>query len=225
VLSTPEWKSIPWQTIPKNLKDVLVDVLVDMPRLVQAFDEMKRCTEPSKQATLRENVVQKCWEHDQQLLAWSNLVFQEVNAGPQPCADPLSVDLVTRIAQVHGMSLFWTTSLILYSILQMATDSEEDLPSRMDPMHHAGQLVHAISILLQPIAGLYGQQSAALPLEVAIQYTAALISRSPSAENQSVLNTLRGLKVDLANGLERMLKENAGDEALAGGLTRAREGR
>jgi len=223
-LSTPEWKSIPWEVIPKNLKDVLVDVLVDMPGLVQAFDEMQLCSDSAQQTTLRSSVVQKCWEHDRQLLTWSNLVFQGLKPGTQPCTDPLSVDLVTRIAQVHGMSLFWTTSLILYSILRMAAGPEEDLPGRTDPMHHAHQLVDAISILLQPTAGLYGQQSAALPLEVALQYTTAWSLKSPSAEQESVLETLRRLKDELGTGLGRTMNAAIGPEATRGGTPRAKEG-
>ncbi|KAK3906041.1 Sterigmatocystin biosynthesis regulatory protein [Staphylotrichum tortipilum] len=212
VLSTPEWKSIPWQAIPKNLKDVLVDVLVDMPGLVQAFDEMQLCAESNKQASLRLSLVKKCWEYDRQLLTWSSLVFREVNTGPQPCSEPLSVDLITRIAQVHGMSLFWTTSLILYSILWTTAGPEEDLPQRTNPIHHAHQLADAISILLQPTAGLYGQQSAALPLEVALQYTTAFSLRIPSAEHEPLLNILRMLKDELGSGLGRMIKANSQDD-------------
>ncbi len=222
-LSTPEWKSIPWQSIPKNLKDVLVDVLVDMPGLIQEFDEMQLCTEPSNQAERRVKLIDKCWEHDRQLLNWSSLVFREVNPGTQPCTDPLSVDLVTRIAQVHGMSLFWTTSLILYSIFHMAAGPEEDLPDRMNPMSHALQLADAISILLQPTAGLYGQQSAALPLEVALQYTALLGLRSPSAGHGSVLSMLRALKDNLGTGLGLMIKGKGREQIATGEASKARE--
>ncbi|KAK4031328.1 Sterigmatocystin biosynthesis regulatory protein [Parachaetomium inaequale] len=213
VLSTPEWKSIPWQEIPKNLKDILVDILVDMPGLVEAFDDMKHCTEPSRQAALRLELVQKCWEQDRQLLTWSGLLFQGVNPGKQPCTEPRSEDFVTHVAQVHGMSLFWTTSLVLYSILRMASGPQADLPERADPMHHARHLIHAITILLQPKAGLYGQQSAALPLEVALQYTRAL--SSSSRENEALLNTLKALKDDLGNGLTRMINASAAHRGIA----------
>jgi hypothetical protein len=206
VLSTPEWKSIPWQEIPRNLKDILVDILVDMPGLVEAFDNMRLCTEPSRQAALRLELVQKCWEHDRQLLTWSGLLCQVVNGNTskQPCTTPRSEDLVTHVAQVHGMSLFWTTSFVLYSILWTASGLQADLPERTNPMHHVRHLIEAITILLQPTAGLYGQQSAALLLEVALQYTVA-IGPSSSRENEALLETLKALKEDLGNGLTRMI--------------------
>ena len=210
VLSTPEWKSIPWQEIPKDLKDILVDILVDMPGLVEAFDNMRLCTERSRQAALRLELIQKCWEHDRQLLAWSGLLCQVVNGntGKKPCTKPRSEaeDLVTHVAQVHGMSLFWTTSLVLYSILWVASEpSEADLPERTNPMHHVRHLVEAITILLQPTAGLYGQQSAALPLEVALQYYTMATGSSSPRENKALLETLKALKEDLGNGLTRMI--------------------
>ncbi|KAH6651042.1 hypothetical protein F5144DRAFT_589364 [Chaetomium tenue] len=70
VLGAPEWKSIPWQKVPKDFKDILVDVLVDMPQLVEEFDNMRLCADATKRAALQVELEQKCWEHDQQLLAW-----------------------------------------------------------------------------------------------------------------------------------------------------------
>ncbi|EAQ93566.1 predicted protein [Chaetomium globosum CBS 148.51] len=70
VLGAPEWKSIPWQKVPKDFKDILVDVLVDMPQLVEEFDNMRLCNDAAKRTGLQVELEQKCWEHDQQLLAW-----------------------------------------------------------------------------------------------------------------------------------------------------------
>ncbi len=223
MLSTPEWKSIPWQNIAKDLKDVLVDVLVDMPGLVEAFDDMRLCPEPSRQAALRLKLVQKCWEHDRQLLAWFGLLSRGVNqgndhgvTGKQPClASRSEEDIVTHVAQVHGMCLFWTTSLVLYSILRAASGPQAALPHRTDPAHHARHLVEAISILPDPASGLYGPQSAALPLEVALQYIIAM--SSSSCERETLLRTLKTLKDDLGNGLTlaRMINTSATHQGMA----------
>ncbi len=202
-LSTPEWKSIPWQEIPKNLKDVLVDVLVDMPGLVEAFDKMQLCTEPHRQEELRRELIQSCWEHDRQLLTWSGLLFKQANPANPPCkrpCKPQSDDIVTHVAQVHGMSLFWATSLVLYSILWTASGTETSLPERTNPIQHLRDLVGAIAILLQPASGLYGQQNAALLLEVALQYAVGL--GSSLGENADLLDSLKRLKTDLGKGLE-----------------------
>ncbi|CAI4212420.1 unnamed protein product [Parascedosporium putredinis] len=213
VLSTPEWKSVPWQRIPKNLKDILVDVLVDMPRLVEDFDNMQQCTEESKKETLRLALIQKCWEHDGQLSAWFGLLRQVANASNTSRPESRAKDVVTYVAQVHGMSLFWATSLILYSILWMASGPQADLPNRTDPMQHAHRLVQAVAILLQPNAGLYGQQSAWLLLEVCRHFVTAGITSTH--ESEMLLETLERLKDGLGNGLTRMLNTNLVDQNVA----------
>lgn len=198
-LSTAEWKSIPWQAIPKDMKDILVDALVDVPGLVEDFDNMQLCTEPNRQGALRAELVQKCWELDQQLRSWSSFLRQMVKHGVNPCT---TEDIVTHIAQVHGMSLFWTTSLVLYTILRLAFgpgQQRDNLPERTDPMHHARKLAEAIGILLTPAAGLYGRQSAALPLGIALQYAPLAQSLSPSPEGGSLLEILNGLQGGMDN--------------------------
>lgn len=183
------------------MKDVLVDVLVDMPGLVEQFDNMRLCADSNRQDALRVELVQKCWEHDRQLLHWLGLIRKAINLSKQTPAQSSSEDLVTRVARIHGMSLFWTTGLVLYSILQMASGPHTELPQRANPMHHARMLAEALPALLEPSAGLYGQQSAALPLEVALQYMVAMKPATP--ENEALLGSLSTLKDDMIKGLTR----------------------
>ena len=208
MFSTPEWKTIPWQDISKDMKDVLVDVLVDMPGLVQHFDTMQLCADTSRQDALRLELVEKCWDYYRQLLLWLTLVRQAVTLSTgnnNPAAQHDSEDVVTRVAQAHGMTLFWTTSLVLYSILHMASaPSAVDLPGLADPAHHGRMLAEALPVLLQPSAGLYGQQSAALPLEVVLQYVRGMGSSVP-AGSKVLLEKFRGLREDMAEGLKRMV--------------------
>ena len=190
-----------------------MDVLVDMPGLVEDFDVMRLCADASRKADLRLELVQKCWLHDRELLSWLGLLSQIVNPNKDSCLESSSEDLVTHIAQVHGMSLFWATSLVLYSILWMASGPEAELPKRTDPMYHARNHAEAIAILLQPNAGLYGQQSAALLLDVARQYITAVSSLSP--ESEVLLETLKTLKTSWENGLTRMLNTSAAHQDIA----------
>jgi hypothetical protein len=150
-----------------------------MPGLVEQFDTMQACSDPSSQAAMRLDLLQKCWEHDRQLERWFSVISQLGHLRHNnPLSECCSDNLVVRITQVHGMSLFYTMGLVLYSILRMAAGPQANLQKRVDPLHHATRLAEAIRILLQPSAGLYRQQSAALPLEVALKYSAALGSFS-----------------------------------------------
>lgn len=212
VFESPQWKLIPWREISKDLKDILVDTLVDMPGLVQDFDEIKLCPDTNRQQVLRQQLEDRCWEYDRQLLGWL-AKLQEI-LGPlqrPPSGGPR--DIVTHIAQVHGMSLFWTTSLVLYSILHAVSESDDSLPERTDPVKYARCLVDAISTLLQPSAGLYGTQSAVLLLEIALSFIPIINSMGNSI--QPLLNTLTGLKHNWVNGLVYA----GNNEATSGGPT------
>jgi hypothetical protein len=70
-------------------------------------------------------------------------------------------------------------------------------------MYHGRHLVEALAVLLQPSSGLYGIQSAALPLEVALEYVSA-VSSSLSGTN-ALMETLKSLKGNLAGRLTRLI--------------------
>ncbi|KAK3341933.1 hypothetical protein B0T25DRAFT_465775 [Lasiosphaeria hispida] len=216
-LSTPEWKNIPWQEIPKDLKDVLVDVLVDIPGLVEDLDRLRRCTDAGIQAHFHLKLVQDCWEHDRQLRAWLGLVHQLTDPGKRVCKDPASPEsLVTHIAQVHGMSLYWTSSLVVYSILREASGPEAVLPAHTDPMYYACNLVDAIITLTHPNAGLYGKQSAVPLLEVALLYIAAL--QPPPQKIRALVKVLKDMKHEWPKDIRAMNITEAGDDTSFGGI-------
>lgn len=160
---------------------------------------MRLCRpDASRQQALRQKVEDKCWTHDQQLLGWL-AKLQEVLGPQRPPSKGGPKDMVAHIAQVHGMSLFWTTSLVLYGILHAVSEASDDLPERTDPAMYARCLVDAIGTLLQPTAGLYGTQSAALLLDMAL----AFIPMIDSPDVEPLLGTLRRLKHSWAHGLAR----------------------
>lgn len=228
VLGNPEWKSAPWQQIPKDLKDVLVDVLVDMPDLVVLYDAMVHFQDdPAHKERLRTELLARCWESDRQLEAWLATVLaipkpegrEQTHSCPveegekaQQQQEPTQMQsqteevapqqetgdgkespgqerLITYVAQVHGMILYWTTALVLYTILRKALPRHEqppDLPSRTDPLPHAKQLVRSLTELLKPSAGLYGRQNVVLPLEITWRFVKDWQVTGPDAVNAGV---------------------------------------
>ncbi|KAK3997871.1 Sterigmatocystin biosynthesis regulatory protein [Cladorrhinum sp. PSN332] len=187
VFSSPEWKSIPWQEVPKDMKDMLVDVLVDMPGLVEDFDRFESCADPQTKEGLRLALVARCWELDRNLGAWFSMICAIVGPGDPP--PEFVPDLVRLVAQIHGMMVFWTSSMVLFTILHIASGPEaHNIPERMDPMFFALKLANAaLPILLQPRAGLYGQQSAVLPLEILLQFKKPLDRACASQANKDIL--------------------------------------
>lgn len=178
-----------------------------MPQLVEEFDNMRLCIDAAKRTGLQVELEQKCWEHDQQLLAWLGMLSRIANPSKQPSREPRAEDITIRIAQVHGMSLYWTTSLVLYSILRSVAGTGTDLPARTDPVHHARNLTASLGTLLQPKAGLFGQQSVVLLLEIALQYTMDI--STASSEGGVLVETLKRLKDDSVNGPARVLEAHS----------------
>jgi hypothetical protein len=194
ILSTPEWKSTPWKVIPKNLKDVLVDVLVDMPGLLEDFDDMQSSADADRKATLRLELLRKCWECDRDLRRWFALVCGADDPLEHGFPESRGRDIVTYVAIIHGMSLFWTTCLVLYTTLRMASGPQTCLPERTEPRYYARRLAEAVAVLLQPSSGFYGLQSASLPLEIAWQHATVTGLLPP---NEALLVTLGSLRGDL----------------------------
>ncbi|KAK4442809.1 Sterigmatocystin biosynthesis regulatory protein [Podospora aff. communis PSN243] len=201
-LSAPEWKSVPWQRIHKDMKDILIDILVEIPGLVEDLDFMRREESADAREVLRADLERRCWEHHRDLRCWLDLLgrlAKPAGTCPLPCPKPNpkpagTVDIVTRVARVHGMSFFWVTSLVLYSVLREVCEQQNVEKEGTDPLHHAHRLAEAISILMRPEAGLYGRHSVALQIEIAMRYAAEI--SSPSEETEALLARLQSLRDD-----------------------------
>lgn len=214
---------------------------------------------------IRAAVINKCREHDRQLLGWAKLVFQlpkqlppepipdggDPDGKPQCTAPPGSNNtndgpdisqqaLIIHVAQVHGMALYWTTALVLYTIMQVActarlsfepqptgaalapsveAQTHGDIPGasflaeRFNPLTHANHLVDAISVLLQPSAGLYGHRSAALPLEVALEYVSGMSTEMGAPGDDIETQNIHGDK----SGTGEITSQRRGAEVLLRG--------
>ncbi|KAK4463508.1 Sterigmatocystin biosynthesis regulatory protein [Cladorrhinum samala] len=191
--SAPEWKSIPWKETPKDLKDILVDVLVDVPGLVEDFDVFRACIDPAEREDLRLALIDRCWALDEQLRAWFGLILKIIT--PKDPPPEFVVDLVVRVAQIHGMMAFWTISLVMFTILHIASGPEAHLlPARTDPIFFANKLANtALPILMDPQAGLFGHQSAVLPLEILYRFVTDF-DRARSQRSEELFGVMGELK-------------------------------
>ncbi|KAK0734787.1 hypothetical protein B0T26DRAFT_689648 [Lasiosphaeria miniovina] len=171
-LSTDEWKTQPWSETPKNLKDVLVDVLIHMPGLLEEFDHMRLCQDENKKARRRQRLLARCSIYQGELQKWKAIVCPagEMDVSCLGRAEPTQ----GNVAIVHGLTLYWTTCILLYTTQQLASGPEPVLPAHADPAIYIRNIVDTVPLLLRRKAGLYGQHAAILPLAVALQYALAL---------------------------------------------------
>lgn len=167
-----------------------------MPGLVEDFDVFQACTNAAEREDLRLALIKRCWALDEQLRAWFGIICKLIT--PKDPPPEFVADLVLRIAQMHGMMAFWTISTVLFTILHIASGSEAHLlPARTDPTFFANKLAStALPILMQPKAGLYGHQSAVLPLEILFRFVTDL-DRARSQRSEELFGVLGKLKDSL----------------------------
>ncbi|SPN99696.1 uncharacterized protein DNG_02547 [Cephalotrichum gorgonifer] len=173
-LNRPEWKTIPWRDISKTPKDLLVDILLDTPGLLEDLDVLKASPYGEVRDALRREIIRNCWACDEQLSAWRAAVGirDPAYAFEIPESPTFSIDL---LAAAHIMTIYWTTSVIVYSTLRTLCPSPASPhPPHTDPGLYCRRIAETIPILLHPDSGVYGAQMANLPAAIVLVYENAI---------------------------------------------------
>ncbi|PGH05403.1 hypothetical protein GX51_02927 [Blastomyces parvus] len=172
ILSNPEWKTIPWREIPKTPKDRLIDILVEIPTLLENLDISRACPDPEIQEFQRRDLLQTCWELEKELVNWRNeLGIIDPNYSLDAETSSFSLDYV---AACHIMCVYWAICIILYSSLRILSCPQVVLPPRTDPRIYCGRIAKAMPLLLHPLSGAYGVHLASFPVSLALIYLNAV---------------------------------------------------
>ncbi|KXJ89531.1 hypothetical protein Micbo1qcDRAFT_206463 [Microdochium bolleyi] len=180
-LHSPEWQTVPWQLIPKNSRDRVVDITLDLVGLfedVDLLDAAARRGDPSHRS-LRLDLVDTCWQLDERLQRW--------HAEDAPVLDFFDRSGKLRdhwtaddYVQADLIFTYWTACLLLYEIMAPLLDTptpfDDDeaapqapaLPTRCDPVLYLRRLGRTLPILLQPSAGLIAIARGSYHLGVAL---------------------------------------------------------
>ncbi|XWX01515.1 hypothetical protein V2A60_009543 [Cordyceps javanica] len=116
-LAAAHWKRVPWKTQDKSIKDKLVDILVDIPGLLEDLDQIKDTEDPCSKEQLRQSTLLACEACHQQLVAWEeevgdDLLIYDYTASGVPLPVP-KTDIDTALLQLT--SLYWVVCILLYS--------------------------------------------------------------------------------------------------------------
>ncbi|KAJ9607131.1 hypothetical protein H2200_008203 [Cladophialophora chaetospira] len=210
-LSSLEWTNIPWSIHPKSPKDKLVDILIEVPGILEDMTILKTLSsQPQERYLLCQALEERCWRCDRQLLIWSTscgnaivdfveslISVQDLSENSAESAPPS-----TYLAMAHLGMLYWTTYNLLSQILswlRQAAPSKNKtppLPPRMD----AHLYVHKVALLIpyfnKPEVGSYLISFIGFPVAVA----ASFLAREDSAGTYS---EARALLVQAFSGGER----------------------
>ncbi|KAF5522109.1 hypothetical protein CGCA056_v006564 [Colletotrichum aenigma] len=173
-LSDMAWKTVPWAKIPKTPKDVMLDILIDVPAVLEEVDILK--SNPSDYNCQR---FMKTYQRlDREIVWWlENLspptdILHELHERKykNPTADELAV--------AHVMTCFWTVCILVYSSLHAVLSSTFNLPGievmeqaeRTNPRQYCLLIADAVEVFFQPEAGTFGMHAAPFPIGMAIKY-------------------------------------------------------
>lgn len=184
--------------IPKTPKDLLLDIFVEVPALLEDLDAVLACTDSSRIPSLREDITRRCWLLETQLLTWREEV--DLADPEQPTctvADPSPSPALDLIATAHILCLYWSMFIIIYSTLRAAspegTTPPTALPVHADPRIYCRRIAEVVSILLHPDAGAYGVHLANFPTAIALLCLNATTRDGDGEpeEKRMILETLR----------------------------------
>ncbi|KAL1626316.1 hypothetical protein SLS56_006984 [Neofusicoccum ribis] len=175
-LSSPEWKEIPWLLTPKTPKDALLDIMVDIPALLENFDHVQVCEGEYARDAHRAEVAQECWDLDRRLCEWAqNMTF---------FAD---IDTLTYVDQLDDFAMaqitymYWACCILVFVTLRSANVARSEpaaLPARTDPRIHARKIARSIAYFFGPDRGIFSTHAASFPMALAL----SVLSDGPSAE-------------------------------------------
>lgn len=158
--------TIPWQTIPKTPKDLVVDIIMETTGLLEDVDTLKAEDDPESRDVLHRELVQKCWALEAELAAWLGTVRLSDPTYALNVSDArFSMDL---LAAAHIMCIYWCACIVTYSTLRDFLSPAEIamLPPHMDPRLYFRRIAEAVTVLLHPSSGMYGAQLTYFPTAV-----------------------------------------------------------
>ncbi|KAG9506415.1 hypothetical protein J7337_003398 [Fusarium musae] len=116
---TPGWKSIPWSTVPKTPKDELVDILLEIPGLLEDLE--REAADATQQESLHKQLQERCRICREDLRNWCNsLGDASVSFAEELISIPATQDSSLSpedFAMAHLGMIYWATCSLLYQIM------------------------------------------------------------------------------------------------------------
>lgn len=164
--------------------------MATLPFLLQEFDSLQLCPDPSE---VRQRGVQlwyRCRATDRALQQWYASLSSKILDLPssiRPPAAGINSSESDRsfsfeesdYALVITLALYWATCNLLHSLIRMAYDylhasglleCSQELPQHVDPHRSATSIAHSVGYFIRPEMGILGPQLISFPVGVALMY-------------------------------------------------------
>ncbi|KAL4957814.1 hypothetical protein BDW69DRAFT_205523 [Aspergillus filifer] len=186
-LADEEWRTIPWLEQPKNPRDHLMDILLDLTGMFEEIDTMKATTDIFEKEFSRQNLLDGLCQLQQGLLTWQLLHaphdFEPVTKKQENVAPH-------DLACAHIMTTFWATVIIVVSNLQAICLPGEDLANIFDLDLCCANIARTFPLFIHPAMGLFRTHITTYPMTVAMHYVCAAGAQRLTEERRILADCL-----------------------------------
>ena len=206
-LSAPEWKTAPWSEIPKTPKDALMDIMVDLPGLMEQFDTMNTCVDPQLQLQLIQQLYDQCWAHHVELQNWATTVGKPSVTFAESLTRTDNLEYQNPSTMEFALAglgtLYWTACAILYDTHQRTAIHLQALPPAMSPRRYIHKVAQVVPYFKAPGIGHFYQSMVAVPVGLCLHVLYGLEPLDQPSQERLLL--ARAFSSRLGKDLERFL--------------------
>lgn len=160
-LSSHEWKTMPWRGLDKTPKDRLLDILVEIPELLEGLDELYSLGDDAQTlSALRQTFLEKLIGFERQLQKWYDNTFHST---PWICGNTVLLRNEIGLAAVHLMAVYWTARLVLFNTRRLPLFPCNDALDLVTAEALKQRIMPLIARLTETHSGWFGRHSAVLP--------------------------------------------------------------
>lgn len=191
-----EWKTVPYEDIPKSPKDIIADITLELPELYSDLNIAKACPKDGERLAQLEIIASKSWLLDFRLRTWAattGLQIREFVKRKIATGSSTTVMSSEEYALANVSLLYWITCISLYDILEMTGDTfETPWPEHASPLIYCRELAAFIRFLLAPQAGCQVTNFVFFALDVAVRFLENIDEmRIEADERASLLRILK----------------------------------
>ncbi|ORY16406.1 hypothetical protein BCR34DRAFT_476234 [Clohesyomyces aquaticus] len=175
LLDKEEWRTVPWQLVPKTPMDSLLDIFAGVPAIMQCVESLRSA---GVDGTRRETLAY-CWTLESQIAIWLDDHRGRIYA-PETDA-PVPIDF-PNLPTAHLTVIYWTTRMLLQLALLLLLSSPPGSPPRAspflpsasplsssfnkDPRVYARRIARSVPYFFNSSSGIFGATMIAFPIGV-----------------------------------------------------------